>query len=348
MIAQLDGDYIRTRPCKAISRIVTHLFLQGRPLTTSMRWMNPLLMAQYGLVKRLPMPRKVVAPVFVLGTGRSGTTILGKVLGMHRDLLFLNEPKALWHSACAVDDVMGNYQLGEARYALDDEASDETTARAIRRLYSYALLITNSGRVLDKYPEMIFRVPFIKAIFTDAKLLFLVRNGYDALHSITAWSQKAGRETTRGVQDWWGLDRRKWKMLVRDVVAKDEALTDRAEAISKLTRHEDMAAVEWAVTMRTGLWLKEQSPGLLHFVPYEALCGEPENTLRGVCGFCGLHDDPKFIAYAARTLSPVPSRPPTRLDPLIADVFDDTMRRLGYTVENVSGQDAGAPTHAGS
>ncbi len=348
MIAQLDGDYIRTRPCKAVSRIITHLFLQGRPLTTSMRWMNPLLMAQYGLVKRLPMPRKIVAPVFVLGTGRSGTTILGKVLGMHRDLLFLNEPKALWHSACPVDDVMGNYQLGGACYALDDEAVDDKTARAIRRLYSYALLITNSGRIVDKYPEMIFRVPFIKTIFPDAKPLFLVRNGYDALRSITAWSRKAGRETAHGLEDWWGLDRRKWNLLVRDVVAKDEALADRAEAIGKLTRHEDMAAVEWVVTMRTGLRLNEQNPGLLHFVPYETLCAEPENTLRELCRFCGLRGDPKLIAYAARTLSPIPARPATRLDPLIADVFDDTMRRLGYAVDNVSGQDAGAPTHAGS
>lgn len=348
MIAQLDGDYIRTRPCKAISRVVTHLLLQGRPLTTSMRWMNPLLLAQYGLVKRLPMPRKVISPIFVLGTGRSGTTVLGKVLGMHRDLLFLNEPKALWHSACPVDDVMGNYQLGEACYALGVEAVDEKTARAIRRLYSYALLLTNSGRILDKYPEMIFRVPFIKAIFPDARLLFLVRNGYDALRSITTWSQKAGQETTQGVEDWWGLDRRKWDLLVRDVVVKDGALADRSDAIGRLTRHEDMAAVEWVVTMRTGLRLNEQSPGLLHFVPYETLCAEPENTLRGVCGFCGLRDDPKFLAYAARTLSPVPARPATKLDPLIADVFDDTMRRLGYTVENVTGQDAAAPTHAGS
>lgn len=348
MIAQLDGDYIRTRPCKAISRVVTHLLLQGRPLTTSMRWMNPLLMAQYGLVKRLFMPRKVVAPVFVLGAGRSGTTILGKVLGMHRDLLFLNEPKALWHSACAVDDVMGNYQLGDARYALGAEDADAGTARAIRRLYSYALLITNSGRILDKYPEMIFRVPFVKTIFPDANLLFLVRNGYDALRSITTWSRKAGRETTQGVEDWWGLDRRKWDLLVRDVVANDEALADRAEAISKLTRHEDMAAVEWVVTMRTGLRLNQQSPGLLHFVPYETLCDESENTLRGVCRYCELRDDPKFIAYAARTFTPVPARPATKLDPLIADVFDDTMRRMGYAVENVSGQDAGGPTHAGS
>lgn len=351
MIAQLDGDYIRTRPTKALSRIVTHLLLQGRPLTTSMRWMNPLLMAQYGLVKRLPIPRnprRVVKPVFVLGTGRSGTTILGKVLGTHRDLLFLNEPKALWHSACPLDDVMGNYQLGEARYTLDADDADEHTARAIRRLYRYALLITNSGRILDKYPEMIFRVPFIKTIFPDAKLLFLVRNGYDALRSITAWSRKAGRETARGLEDWWGLDRRKWDLLVRDVVAKDEALADRADAIGKLTRHEDMAAVEWVVTMRAGLRLKEHDPGSLHIVPYEALCREPDNTLRSVCRYCDLRDDPKFLAYAARALSPVPARRAIDLNPLIADVFDDTMRRLDYPLETASGAGVGAVTRAGS
>jgi hypothetical protein len=348
MIAQLDGDDLRSRPTKALSRVVTHLFLQGRPLTTSMRWMNPLLMTQYGIAKRLPMPRKVTKPVFVLGTGRSGTTILGKVLGFHRDLLFLNEPKALWHAACALDDVMGNYQLGDARYTLDSSHADADTARAIRRLYSYALLLTNSRRILDKYPEMIFRVPFVKAIFPDAKLLFLVRNGCDALRSITTWSKKAGRETAQGLEDWWGLDRRKWDLLVRDVVAKDEALAERAEGIGKLTRHEDMAAVEWAVTMRAGLRWNEQSPGLLHVVSYETLCAEPQETLRAVCGYCELSDDPKFFAYASRTLSPVPARGPTELDPLIADVFEDTMRRLGYAVDAPTGSDAGATIHASS
>ena len=333
MIAQLDGDYLRTRPTKALSRVMAHLLLQGRPLTTGMRRLNPLLMAQYRIATRLPIPRRVNAPVFVLGTGRSGTTILGKVLGMHRDLLFLNEPKALWHTACPVDDVMGNYQLNDAFYALDASYADPATTRAIRRLYSYALLITNSRRILDKYPEMIFRVPFVRAIFPDAKLVFLVRNGYDALRSITKWSQKAGRQTLQGTEDWWGLDRRKWNLLVRDVVAKDELLADRTEAISRLTRHEDMAAAEWVVTMRTGLKIAEAQPGQLHFVPYETLCKEPETTLRQVCAFCGLRDDPKFLTYAARTLSPVPPRPATALDPLIRDVFLDTMRRLEYVTE---------------
>ncbi len=338
MIAQLDADYIKTRPSKAVSRLVAHLLLQGRPLTTSMRWLNPVLMAQYGLAKRLPMVRKVVAPVFVLGTGRSGTTIFGKVLGMHRDMLFLNEPKAMWHCACALDDVMGSYQLGEAAYTMGCEDADEVTAKRIRKLYSYALLVTGSGRVLDKYPEMIFRVPFVKAIFPDAKLLFLIRNGYDALRSIATWSGRAGRQTPVGMEDWWGLDGRKWRLLVRDVVAKDDALADRVEAIAGLTRHEDRAAVEWAVTMRTGLRLMEDQPGLLHEVRYEALCSDPGAVLRGVCDACGLCDDPRFIAYAKRALLPVPARAATELDPLIRDVFMDTMRRLDYPVDPSSAQ----------
>lgn len=340
MIAQLDRDYIRTRPTKALSRVVAHLLLQGRPLTTSMRWLNPLLMAQYGVAKRLPMLRKVDTPVFVLGTGRSGTTILGKVLGMHKAMLFLNEPKALWHSACDVDDVMGNYQLGEASYTLEAEHADEATAKRIRKLYSYSLLVTGSGRVLDKYPEMIFRVPFVKAVFPDAKLLFLIRNGYDALRSIATWSDRAGRQTAQGVEDWWGLDHRKWKLLVRDVVAKDEALADRTEAIVGLTRHEDMAAVEWAVTMRAGLKLMESQPEAMHPVRYEALCREPGEVLRGVCDYCGLAEDPVFLEYAKRTLSPVPARPATELDPLIADVFEDTMVRLDYPVESAASPSA--------
>jgi hypothetical protein len=333
MIAQLDKDYIKTRPTKAVSRVLSHLLLQGRPLTTSMRWLNPLLMAQFGLAKCLPMPRKVVSPVFVLGTGRSGTTILGKVLGMHRDLLFLNEPKGLWHSASALDDVMGSYQLGEARYALDATHADEATAQAIRRLYSYSLLVTGSTRVLDKYPEMIFRVPFVKAIFPDAKLLFLIRNGYDALRSIATWSTQAGKESETGLEDWWGLNNRKWKLLVRDVVAKDDTLADRSDAIAKFTRHEDMAAVEWVVTMRVGMRLMQEQPGLLHEVRYESFCKDPSAVLPDVCDYCGLGDDPKFIAYAKRTLSPVPARPATEIDPLIQDVFMDTMRRLDYPID---------------
>ena len=107
MVAQLDRLYVSTRPTKAYSRLVSYLLFEGRPLTTKGQWINPLVAAHFGLEKRLPQFRQVKQPVFILGTGRSGTTILGLILSLHRDVGFLNEPKALWHSVNPADDLIG-------------------------------------------------------------------------------------------------------------------------------------------------------------------------------------------------------------------------------------------------
>ncbi len=98
MPAQLDSLYIRTRPTKAVSRLISYALFEGRPLTTRGRWINPLVFALSGTLKTLPQIKKVKKPIFIIGMGRSGTTILGVVMSMHRDVGFLNEPKALWHS----------------------------------------------------------------------------------------------------------------------------------------------------------------------------------------------------------------------------------------------------------
>ncbi len=329
MPAEIDRDYLNTRPTKAAQRLVSHTLLQGRPLTTSGRWLNGPLFASYALAKAVPMPRTVDRPIFVLGTGRSGTTILGKVLSMHRHCAFLNEPKALWHAAYRGEDVIGSYTDGDARYTLNASDADERTVRRIRRLYRYALMVTASKRLVDKYPEMLFRVPFVRRCFPDARLVFLQRDGNDTLTSITKWSQREG-ETRRGhTDDWWGRDRRKWRLLVRDVVPQDEALRDRADALGALTRHEDMAAVEWVLTMRWGQRVAAMD-GPVHVVRFEDLCASPRATLGALGDFCGLPTDERYLAYAQRTLSPVPARSPVALDPVIADVFTQTMRDLGY------------------
>jgi len=338
VIAQLDRDYIRTRSTKAINRTISHLLLQGRPLTTTMRWLNPLLFAQYAIAKRLPPLRRVTQPIFILGTGRSGTTILGKVMSMHRRITFLNEPKSLWHAAYSYEDVIGSYSMGEAHYSLDASHADGAVIRAMQRLYSYVLLITGGGRVLDKYPEMIFRIPFVRAIFPDAKFIFLVRNGYDTAQSITTWSKQNNMPT---YENWWGRHDRKWKLLVRDIVSRDDALADRVTTIADFERHEDRAAVEWTVTMRTGLRLQAESPDLLYPVRYETLCREPDQTLRQITAFCELPEDEVFLSYAKRTLASLPARQPFELHSAIEDVFLDTMHRLDY-----AGQSSPAQTSA--
>lgn len=331
MVAQIDGDYVRMRPGKLYSRLVSYGLFEGRPLTTKGRWINPLVFGLFELEKRIPVMRPVKEPVFILGTGRSGTTILGIVLSMHRDVGFLNEPKALWHSAYDAEDLIGSYSRGPARYRLDTSDATTPVIQSMHRLFSAYLLSSGSRRVVDKYPELIFRVPFVRAIFPDAKFLFLVRNGWDTCHSIEHWSERLGEQQRNGeVHDWWGVNNRKWKLLTEQLVPQDEDLAPHAGVIQGFKRHTDMAAVEWILTMREGLRLRARYPECVHAVMYEELVNRPAEALTALRTFCNLGEDATFDEYAQRVLRPAPRKASFELHPCIRHAFDSTMRMLNY------------------
>ncbi|MBL0053323.1 MAG: sulfotransferase [Bacteroidetes bacterium] len=138
---------------------------------------------------------KVKQPIFILGTGRSGTTVLGIVMSMHHDIAFLNEPKALWNSVFPNEDVIGNYTRQKAYYELSAADADEKSVAQIRNIYGFYLRSVLSKRVLDKYPELMFKLDFVKKIFPDYKALFIYRNGWDTCISSTMerYKWRAGR-----------------------------------------------------------------------------------------------------------------------------------------------------------
>ena len=215
MIAQIDPLYIKTRPTKVLTRLMSYALFEGRPVTTKGRWINPLV---FSLLKRFAANNNryesVEKPIFILGTGRSGTTILGIVLSMHREIGYLNEPKAMWHLIHPHEDIIGNYSQADAKYRLTaEDATDEMCQRASQMFGAY-LTATRSKRLVDKYPELIFRVDFVRALFPDARFIFLVRNGWDTCHSIATWSKRLGAQINSEKHDWWGVDDRKWRLLV--------------------------------------------------------------------------------------------------------------------------------------
>ena len=331
MIAQLDTEQIRLRPGRAAARLLSHVLLQGRPLTTRARWLNHIILQQFSLIKRLPQLRLVHKPIFIIGTGRSGTTILGKLLSLHPEIVFLNEPKAIWYTVHFLDDLIGNYSRGEARYRLDENMVSSQIIQVIHRLYGYCLFLTRSHRILDKYPEMIFRVPFLQAVFPDARFLFLVRNGWDTCRSIESWSRTKGIvDIQQEKQDWWGADRRKWHLLLRDVVATNAALSPYYDDITAFTHQEDMAAVEWIVTMQEGIKLVESRPQQVRQIHYEQLLQEPKYILAEILAFCDLAEDDKLFRYAQRTLKQRPAKPAFELHATIKETFLETMATLGY------------------
>ena len=331
MFAELDPVYIRMSPSKAVSRVLSKVVFEGRPIPARWQWTNRIDLMLLRLATHMPEAKKISRPIFILGTGRSGTTILGKVLSMHPDVGFLNEPKLMWHIAYPDEDMIGTYTRGSAHYRLTADQVTEDVCRAIHRMYGLYLLTTGARRVLDRYPELIFRVPFVLAIFPDAKFLFLVRNGNDCARSVEWWCKQWSRVTKNGdIHDWWGVNNRKWDLLVKEVVDHDPDFAAISAKLSRLSRHVDRAAVEWTVTMREGLDLLKRFPQQVHLVRYEELTNRPHETLSNIAEFCELRAGHKILAYASRVLAPLSSKEVPDLDPAIRPMFEQTMRLMDY------------------
>jgi hypothetical protein len=330
MIAQLDSLYIRTSPQLALRRLISYAFFEGRPLTTKGQWINRFLLLGFEVQKRLPQLRTVRKPIFIVGTGRSGTTALGTILSMHKEVGFLNEPKALWHSIYPNEDLIGSYSRGFAKYRLCADDASERVCRVAHRLFGAYLGATASQRLVDKYPELIFRIPFVLKLFPDAKFIFLVRNGYATCNSIFKWSQRLGIDTKVERHNWWGADNRKWNLLWEQVIKSEpifqNILSAQAYSISAL----DMAVIEWIAVMREGLESLNQYSDKIHMLRYEDLTTQPQHFLNQMLEFCELPADHKFMDYAIKTIRPTISIVPFPVQPLIQEPFRQTMSALGY------------------
>lgn len=331
MIAQLDKSYIRTRPQKMWSRLISYGLFEGRPVTTRGQWINPLVFSLFKVWKVLPLVKKVKRPVFIIGTGRSGTTLLGMVLSMHRQVSFLNEPKALWHEILPQEDLIGSYSSDEAYYKLDEEFADFYTRRRARKLFGAYLSLTRGHRVLDKYPELIFRVPFVKAIFPDALFLFITRDGRDTLQSIDKWSDRLGENHEDQTHDWWGVDDRKWKLLCEQVVPESALLSRHSEEISAYDDHEARAAVEWIVTMEKGLEVSDTYRESVLKIKYEDLLSASSVVLNKIRLFTGLDRDEKMVRYAKEAIEKPAPKEDVTLPANLRPAFNQLRDKLGYT-----------------
>lgn len=309
--------------------MVSHSLLEGRPLTTRAGWLNPIIVAQLRIACRLIKPKPVDKPIFILGTGRSGTTILGDLLGSHRHVALLNEAKALWYVANPLDDIVGTYTQQHGKYRLSsDDASRETRER-IQSLYRYALGLCRASRIVDKYPEMMFRVDFLQALFSEPRFIAIIRDGWDTISSIEEWSRD--HRLTRGedIHDWWGLNRRKWRLLQRDVISGDRQLSQAIASAGTALSDRALAAVEWIATMREAERLMLRGVEL-KIVRYEELTSDPDSVLAAICDFTGLPPDEKQYEFARHTLRNRRARTrPDLVEPL-AELVRQTMHQWGY------------------
>ncbi|MBK9423771.1 MAG: sulfotransferase [Bacteroidetes bacterium] len=329
MIAQLTREYISNSFSKTYIRLLSYFFFEGRPATTSGRWFNPItffFLRKASSSKIIPSAKK---PVFITGTGRSGSTILGMVLSVHHQLGFMNEPKAIWNVAHHEDDLIGSYSKTEGRFYLTAADADVSVKQKVLGIYSTFLRLTGENFVVDKYPEMIFRIPFLNAIFDKPKFIFLYRNAAETISSTAKWS--ADHHDASASENWWGIENRKWKLILNQLVPADEYLAPHQHLINGLTSESDKAAVEWILTMNQGLKMMQQFPDQVLPVSYEALTTNATATLEKINQFCGLESDSGMLNYAQKVLHPSKGNPNAEVHAILQPAISELSLKLGYT-----------------
>jgi LPS sulfotransferase NodH len=234
----------------------------------------------------------VAHPVFILGCGRSGTTILGKVLSKHGKIAYLNEPRDLWSSAYPETDIWTSKACTSGgRIHLSAADAVDAKSRRIRRMFRFETLVSGRPLLIEKLPINNFRLGLIRAIFPDARYIHIYRNGLEVASSI-ATANKTG--------DWFGSGGYKWHKLVEYARAEGNA----GDAAALCATDLEKGLLEWRLSTEAAISFLAELPNTAFFeLSYEEFVTHPANAVARIFRFVGVHADAEIEAFVTETVS---------------------------------------------
>ncbi|MEO1393126.1 MAG: sulfotransferase [Cyanobacteria bacterium J06634_5] len=240
---------------------------------------------------RFPFPG-VSRPVFIVGCGRSGTTIFGTVLSQHDKVAYLNEPRRLWFSAYPETDIWTPAaEARQGRLAFVAEDAERKKSLKLSRSFRFETLKRRKPVLIEKLPINNFRLDFIYHIFPDARFIHLYRNGLEVARSIEKYSRE-GR--------WFGTDAYKWNQLVGYAADRPDV-----QSLPELCRNNfEKGLLEWRLSSEAVVHFLKKIPRESCFeLSYAQLVEQPENTMSKVLDFIGLSDQERVLNFAVNNLS---------------------------------------------
>lgn len=112
-------------------------------------------------------------PIVVLGSPRSGTTLLSDLLGHHPDVYLAEEPRLLWK--------YGNDKKSDLLHARDARPE---VRNHIQKEFSRLVAVNGASRLVEKTPSNSLRVDFVNEILSDCIFVHILRDGTQSVLSI--------------------------------------------------------------------------------------------------------------------------------------------------------------------
>lgn len=263
---------------------------------------------------------------FIVGCGRSGTTILGELVARHPGVRYYNEPKHLWMTVLPNIDTWGYIGLSSFdRRLIIEDGSDDQKSRFNRLFVKY----TESCQYLvEKSPENVFRLKWLVSLTEKPKIIYICRNGLDVIKSI---NREASFDIPYGLFDmnnWYGKREVKKGCLL--TAARELGVGE--ETLAACKTNTDFAALEWICSLRSFrkyrcYYEREQ----ILEVCYEKLLEDPVCTLNQIFTFLDIDSHKDLETNIGNLVKrPTSRREDIRIAFPLKVEFDKEMANLGY------------------
>ena len=234
-----------------------------------------------------PWTAPVEKPVFIVGCGRSGTTVLGRLIQSHPQLAYLNEAGHIWHYNPQVDIWGPKSAQRKGKLSLTAADLSPRVAERVHRAFAVELHRQGGDYIVEKTPVNSFRIDYLLGIFPDARFIHMLRNGVEVAHSIAV-----------GVHAGTWHKGRKWELLV------DHARTQGKGHLSELCQSGiDRGLLEWRLFVTAARRnLSQIPPHRCLEIRYRDLIAAPHTACTQIETFIGVDTSQEMRQFAAEQI----------------------------------------------